>query len=46
MFNDINVEENTNWEFSTFDSENIYNEETPQISNTYNPIMYFRNILE
>ena len=29
MFNDINSEENNNWEYSTFDVQIIYNEETP-----------------
>lgn len=32
MFNDLNLEENTNWEFSTFETEYLYNEDTPIIS--------------
>lgn len=32
MFNDINLEENTNWQYSTFDVQPLFNEETPTIS--------------
>ena len=32
MFNDINMEVDTNWEFSTFDVECLWNEDTPIIS--------------
>ena len=32
MFNDINLEEDGNWDYSTFDVENFWNEDTPIIS--------------
>jgi hypothetical protein len=32
MFNDINLTENINWEFSNFDVESFYNEDNPIIS--------------
>jgi hypothetical protein len=32
MFNDINLMDNMNWEFSPFDVESFYNEDNPIIS--------------
>jgi hypothetical protein len=35
MFNDINIVENINWEYSGFEVETFYNEENPIISKYY-----------